>query len=202
MAKKYLKGFNNFGYLPVTLNEIGAYTVDDTKYTAVPGGKSCAPTDNKTDFSIPADDGVWDAGSDWTDTTLVVTVVETELKTLADLCGAKFDTEMDEGTLDEAPEVALTFSALRRDGGYRMYRYFAARCTGYKVTHTTKGDSNDAQAYELTFKCTPRKSDNLIRATKDVNAGDELTWIKKFAQTAPEQTASGGSESENPEQSA
>lgn len=199
MSKKYLKGFNNFGYLPVTINEAGAYSVDSEKYTAVPGGKSCAPTDNKTDFSINADDGVWDSGADWTDTTLVVTVVEAELKVLAELCGARFDTEMDEGTLDEAPEVALTFSALRRDCGYRLYRYFVARCTSYKVSHTTKGESNDAQTYELTFKCTPRKSDNLIRATKDIEAGEPLTWIKDFTETAGDTTitddnTSGGNE--------
>lgn len=185
MSKKYLKGFSNFGFLPVTLNEVGGYTVDDSKYTTVPGGKSCSPTDNKTDYSIPADDGVWDSGSDWTDTTLVVTVAETELDVLSSITGAKFDSEtdkiMDEGTLDESPEVALTFSALRRDGGYRLYRYYAARCTGYKVSHTTKGENNDAQSYELTFKCVPRKSDNLIRSTKDVEKGDSLTWIKKFA---------------------
>lgn len=188
MAKKYLKGFNNFGFLPITLNENEGYTVDDTKYTAVPGGKSCSPTDNKSEFSIPADDGVWDSGAEWTDTTVVVTVAETELETLSQLVGAKFDekTEMNEGTLDEAPEVALTFSALRRDGGYRLYRYYAARCTGYKVSHTTKGESNDAQTYELTFKCVPRKTDNIIRATKDVAAGDSLTWIKKFAESESE----------------
>ena len=180
MAKKYLKGFSNLGFLKVLANEAGTYSVDNT-YKSIPGGKTCAPTDNKTEFSIPADDGVWDSGSDWTDTTLVITVVEAELKTLAELIGAEFDTEMDEGTLDEAPEVALTFSALRRDGGYRLYRYFAARCTGYKVSHTTKGENNDAQTYELTFKCTPRKSDNLIRATKDVEPGDTLTWIKSIA---------------------
>ncbi|MDD6488889.1 MAG: hypothetical protein PUG48_03610 [Clostridia bacterium] len=185
MSKKYLKGFSNFGFLPVTLNEVGGYTVDDSKYTAVPGGKSCSPTDNKTDYSIPADDGVWDSGSDWTDTTLVVTFTEMDLDTLSSITGAKFDKEtdkiMDEGTLDEAPEVAPTFSALRRDGGYRLYRYYAARCTGYKVSHTTKGENNDAQSYELTFKCVPRKSDNLIRSTKDVEKGDSLAWIKKFA---------------------
>lgn len=184
MAKKYLKGFNNFGFIPVTLNSTEGYTVDDSKYTAVPGGKSCAPTDNKSEYSIPADDGVWDSGTDWTDTTVVVTVAEAELSVLAQLTGAEFDDEMDEGTLDEAPEVALTFSALRRDGGYRLYRYFSARCTGYKVSHTTKGENNDAQTYELTFKCTPRKSDNKIRATKDVDAGEPLTWIKKFSEVS------------------
>ena len=180
MAKKYLKGFSNLGFLKVLANETGAYSVD-TAYKSIPGGKSCAPTDNKTEFSIPADDGVWDSGSDWTDTTLVVTVVESELAILSELIGAEFDESMEESTVDEAPEVALTFSALRVDGGYRLYRYYACKCTGYKVSHTTRGESNDAQTYELTFKCTPRKSDNRIRGTKDVEAGANLSWLKSIA---------------------
>ena len=120
MAKKYLKGFANLGFLTLLTNEMGAYSVD-TDYKSIPGGKSCAPTDNKTEISIPADDGVWDSGSDWTDTTLVITIVEAELATLSELIGANFDESMEEATVDEAPEVALTFSALRADGGYRLY---------------------------------------------------------------------------------
>ena len=174
--KKYLKGFANLGFFEVLTNTLSAY-VCGTDRTTLIGASSCAPTDNKTDFSIPADDGIYDSGSDWTDTTLVITVLEADLANLAQLIGAEFDTELKEGTFDEPNEVALTFSALRRDGGYRLYRYFCCKCTGYKVTHNTKGTNNDAQSYELTFKCTPRKCDNLIRTTKDIDKGETLTYI-------------------------
>lgn len=174
--KKYLKGFANLGYFGITTNTSAAYACEPER-TLLTGASSCAPTDNKTDFSIPADDGVWDSGSDWTDTTLVITVVEAELANLAQLIGAEFDTELKESTFDEPNEVALTFSALRRDGGYRLYRYFCCKCTGYKVTHNTKGTNNDAQTYELTYKCIPREIDHLIRSTKDVDKGTALTYI-------------------------
>lgn len=176
MNKKYLKGFANLGFFPIITNTSAAYACE-TERTLLEGASSCTPTDNKTDFSIPADDGIWDSGSDWTDTTLVITVVEAELATLAQLTGADFDTELKEGTFNEPIEVALTFSALRRDGGYRLYRYFCCKCTGFKITHNTKGTDNNAQTYELTFKCTPREKDHLIRATKDVDSGTTLTYI-------------------------
>ena len=73
--KKYLKGFANLGFFGITTNTSAAY-VCEAERTPLTGASSCAPTDNKTDFSIPADDAVWDSGSDWTDTTLVITVVE------------------------------------------------------------------------------------------------------------------------------
>lgn len=196
-SKKYLKGFSNFGYRPVTLNDDTGYAVDDDKYTPVPGGQSCSGTDNKTDYIIPADDGVWDSGADWEDTTLEIVVVETDLATLAEITGADItDGVMEEGTLDEAPELALSFSALRRDGGYRLFRYYSCRCTSYKVSHTTKGENNDAQAYTLTFKCSPRVSDSKLRAVKDVEKGTSLDWIKTFAVTNSTGGSSGGSGSE------
>lgn len=135
--KKYLKGFANLGFFEVLTNTLSAYACGTDRATLI-GASSCSPTDNKTDFSIPADDGIYDSGSDWTDTTLVITVLEADLANLAQLIGAEFDTELKEGTFDEPNEVALTFSALRRDGGYRLYRYFCCKCTGYKVTHNTR----------------------------------------------------------------
>lgn len=178
MGKKYLKGFANFGYALLSANTTSAYKAGTIK--KFEGAKTCTPTDNRTEYSIPADDSVWDSGSEWTDTTNEIEVVESDLEKIADLTGAKINEEKDEleeGPLDSAPEVALTYSALRADGGYRLYRYYCAKCTNISVSHTTKGDTNDAQTYKLTFKCTPRKVDNRIRGTKDVAAGDDMSYL-------------------------
>lgn len=180
MSKKYLKGFSKLGYIPVTANTDTAYTAAGER-VLLAGAQSCAPTDNKTAFSIQADDGVYDSGSEWTSSTLVITVAEMSLSDLAALGGAGFteaDELMEEGSFDAPPENALTFAALRADGGYRMYRYYAAKCTGYKVTHNTKGQSSDPQTYELTFEATPRKIDGMIRGTSDAAVGDALTWLE------------------------
>ena len=183
---KYLKGFNNFGVRSVTTNTNSTYLADDTSYLPVPGAQSCSPTDNRSDYKIYADDGVWDSGAEWETTNLDITVVESELATIAFILGLSLsDGVLEEGVLDNAPELALTFSALRADGGYRLYRYYSAKCTGYKVSHTTKGQNNDAQSYTLTFECTPRKSDGVVRDTKDVAQGTALTWLTTFNTTTP-----------------
>ena len=179
MGKKYLKGFANLGFIPVTKNDASGYTATGER-KLLPGARSCAPTDNRSEFSIPGDDGIYDSGSEWTDTALVITVNEMSLDLLAELGGidtGDVEDELEEGTFDVPPEVALTFSALRGDGGYRLYRYYAAKCTGYKVSHSTRGENNDAQTYELTFKCSPRVYDGHIRGTKDIAQGTAKTWL-------------------------
>lgn len=181
MSKKYLKGFAELGYRKVLANESGTYTLD-TAYTEIPGAQSCSPDDNREDFEIPADDGIWDSGSEWKKSVLTITIVETELTLLADLTGAAISNGVvQEGTLDEAPEIALTFSALRADGGYRLFCYYACKCTGYKVSHNTKGSNNNAQAYELTFECLPRRLDRSVRAAKDVDKGASHDWLRSAA---------------------
>lgn len=179
MSKKFLKGFANFGLIPVTANTDKAYTATG-EIVRLTGAQSCAPTDNRESYSIPGDDGVYDSGNEWKNTTLVVTVAEMTLEQLGMIGGVdgEITDELEEGVFDDPAEFAITFSALRGDGGYRLYRYYAAKCTGYKVSHSTRGQSNDAQTYELTFEAAPRRIDGKIRGTKDVDKGTALTWLE------------------------
>ena len=182
--RKYVKDFANLGYLPLTANDAGTYTTGTT-YTAIPGAQSCSVDDNKEDYEILADDGVWDSGADWTGTDLVIVIAETELELLSNIIGSDFsDGVLEEATTDDAPEIALTFSGLLANGGYRLFRYYCCKCTGYKLSHTTKGQNRDAQNYELSFKVMPRKLDQHIRGIKDVAAGDSLAWLKSITTVA------------------
>ena len=176
--KLYLKGFSNFGYHKIKDDDAEKYSGAGER-VKVPSARTCSPTDNRTDFSINADDGVWDSGSDWESTTLEIAVAQMELPTLAELTGATVneDNSIDEGPLDNAPSIAPAFAALGADGGYRLYRYYSAKATNIAISHTTKGESTDAQVYTITFKATPRKCDGKIRSTTDVAKGAALTWL-------------------------
>ena len=178
MSKKYLKGFSGFGFHEVENNTQDKYSVKGER-VKIPSAKSCSPSDNRTDFKIYADDGVWDSGSELTDTTNEITFTELDLETLAKLTGATVneDGSIDESSLDVAPELALTYRALRADGGYRLYKYYSAKVTKVTVNHTTKGENNDAQSYTVTFSCTPRKCDNKIRSTKDIDKDAPQDWL-------------------------
>lgn len=183
MSKKYLKGFANFGFFNVGEDTEDSYNVS-TERTKVPSARTCTPTDNRSDYKIPGDDGIWDSGSEWTSTTNEIAINEIELKTLAEMIGADVneDGSIDESALDNAPYLAINYSALRADGGYRLFLYYCCKVTNVKVSHTTKSsDNTDAQTYTLTFECVPRKCDGKIRCTIDVEKGAKLTWLDSVA---------------------
>lgn len=180
MGKKYLRGFADFGIFPIEEDTDKAYSVG----TRVPliGAVSCAPTDNKTAYTIPADDGIYDSGSVWDTSTVVVNVTEAELEHLAMMTGAEFDKSkslMEETTVDNAKPIAMNYKALRGDKGYRMFRWYSAKLTSYKITHNTKKEgAPEQQNYELTFTCYGRKCDDKIRGTADTDESTTTTWLE------------------------
>lgn len=191
MAKKIgLKGFSAFGIFPEITDTAAEYSAAGEKIEFV-GASSCSVTDNREDFEIPGDDGVYDSGSEWTSTDFEVTVHEAELSGIASLAGCTIDTAkkaIEEGVFDIPKTVAAVYRALRRDGGYRCYRYYNCKLKSYTVNHSTKGSSNDGQAYTFKFGCLPRAVDGMIRGTADVaNAAESLTWLASI----PKVTISG-----------
>ena len=180
MALKGLKGFANLGAFPAVADTAAAYSAAGTKLLFI-GASSCSVNDNREDFSIPGDDGVYDEGSEWKSTDLVPVVHEVDLAQLAALAGCDINTAktaIEEGTFDIPNTLALVFTALRRDGGYRCYRYYCCKLKSYSVSHSTKGSSNDGQPYTLTFICLPRKIDGKVRGTEDVtDLAAAVAWI-------------------------
>lgn len=176
MAKIYLKGAKNLSYFPVTANTASAYT-PGTK-AALPGLQSLSPSDNRNDYEIYGDDGIYDQGSDYKNTEITATINEMSLANLAALTGATLATNvLDETNVDEAPEVALTFMAQRGDGNYRMYAYYLCKLKSYKVSHKTRASGDTLAAYELTFTCCGRLADGKVRSTKDSAAAADLDWV-------------------------
>lgn len=165
-----LKGFSAFGAFPTVVNTAVEYSASGEKLNFV-GASSCFPSDNSEDFSIPGDDDVYDSGSEWTSTDLEIVIHEMDLAHLAALAGCETDeakTAIEEGIFDIPQEIALVYRALRRDGGYRCYRYYRCKLISYKVEHATRGSSSNGQPYTLKFSCMPRAVDGKIRGTADV----------------------------------
>lgn len=191
---KGLIGFKQLSYFPLTDNTAIKYTPGTKKLLV--GARSCSPEDVREEYKIPGDDGIYASGSDLQSVKLTIGINEMDLADLAALSGAQFDAtpttgllELNESDLDAAPMVALTFCSLRRDGEYRMFRYYNAKLIGAKVDLRTKGDTgNEVNQYQLTFECTPRPIINteatpaetkpLIRTVKDTSgATTTLTWL-------------------------
>lgn len=189
MGKKALKGFGNVKYFTLTANTAAAYTPMNPGKALGVGARSCTAGDTRNEYKIPGDDGIYDQGSEYESTELQIAVNEMPLEVLSDLTGAEYDdatSVMSEGELDNAPEVALSFSGLRADGGYRLYQYLCCKLTGYKVDLKARLDNgNDVSQYQLTFLCLGRAADKKVRLTKDVDkptsGAIDLTWLNTVA---------------------
>ncbi len=181
-SKKFLKGFANLNVFTDIQDELDAYgTLSEDARHALSGAVSCTVTDNKTAASISGDDDPnWYTENVWATTDLEVTVHEMELATLADILGVSMgdDGVLEEGAFDESHTFALTFSALKSDMGYRMYRYHSCQLMSYSVAHKTRAATTEAQDYVLKIQAKPRRIDGKIRSTKDAAKGESLSWLE------------------------
>lgn len=178
---KVLKGFANLGAFPVTTNNSTGYAVGAKVDLSNVGAQSLTQSDTRQEYSIPGDDGYVAKGSDYQNTQLVVTIARIWLEKLSALTGATFDATSKEYTdaeLDNAPELALTFSGMLEDGGYRLFRYYVCKLVGYKADLNTKPNNQNGSTYQLTFNCSGRMADakHSIRTYLDV-APDETTGV-------------------------
>lgn len=169
MASKMLKGFNNLHYVPLTANTPAAYTPGTA--VALSGAQSVTQTETRNELKVNADDGTALQESEFQEGELQITVAGMKLDDLAALTGATIETDvMTEGELDNAPDVALTFSGLLAKGeGYRCFQYFVCNLTSWKNDLTTRGQNNDISAITLTFKYRGREVDHKTRKLSDVD---------------------------------
>lgn len=178
MAKKGIMGLSGLGFFPVTTNTASAYAVG-TK-VPVPYVVS-GSVDRKTeDYSLPADDGIYDAGSIFDSESLEFVVQELPLELMSKLDGATYDSTKKEYTWGPdaiAPEIAPVFRALCRDGTYRMIKYYSAKVTSIKTDYKTKADNKDGSRYTIGMAAATRAADGKLYVAKDTTAAGDLTWL-------------------------
>ena len=84
-------------------------------------------------------------------------------------------------TNDTAPEFAFGYAALKLDGTYRMFKHYVVKLMSVSVSHSSKGDSGDIQAYELTLRSTQRQADGKVRDIKD-SEDASYEWLGQIEQ--------------------
>lgn len=179
--KKALKGLKAVTLFPVTKNTETEYAVGE-KIDLI-GAQALSKSDEKEEYEIPADDDIYDTGSDYKYTTLELTVTELTPKIEAQITGGAYTEESGiyaAKSVDVAPEFALAYAALMSNGGYRLFRHPVVKLVDVKVEHSTKGKSNEVASYTLTLRSMARKKDSVYREQKDVAQGDALTWIQSI----------------------
>lgn len=182
MANNALKGACALRIFPITTDDATTYATG-TK-VALPGLQALTKEVSKSEYTIYADDGVYDSGSDFQYETLTITIAELTPELEAKLSGGTFDETSKVYSFkntDTAPAYAIGYAALKLDGKYRMFMHYVAKLMSVKIDHQTKGDGNDIQAYQLVFRGAQRKADGLIRDTKDAD-DTTYTWLDTVKQ--------------------
>ncbi len=196
VEKKALKGFCGLRLWPVLQNTAAGYIVGTP--LAMPEGQSLTKEVNKEDYTVYADDRIYDTGADYNYEDLTVGIAELPLDLEAKLQGSEYDEETKVYTfssMDVAPEYALGYAARQLSGNYRMFVHFSVKLMSVKVDHNTKGASNDIQPYTLTFRNMQKVKDGAVRIQKD-STDKTYAWLaaaldeyKEGAQTNTQQGA-------------
>lgn len=172
--KKALKGLKGVRLWEVLKNDTTAYKIGDT--ISLEYAQDLTKDVQSEEYTIYADDGIYDTGADYKYEDLTFTVAELPLDIEAKLQGGEYN-EADNSyifkNVDTAPEYAFGYAALRLDKEYRMFVHYSVKLISVKVDHKTKGDGSEIQAYTLTFRNTQRNLDGAVRITKD---GDDKTY--------------------------
>lgn len=177
-GKKGLRGFANFRVFPVTTNDATTYAVGEK--VLVPYAVSGTMDRSVQDFTLYADDSVYDSGSDFQSETLEIVVQELPVELHEALEGGEYDDETQTyswGPDVVAPELACGFSALMRNGGYLMVQYYSCRVSSIKVDYTTKGNSQDGSPYTITLQASTRTADGKLFRKKEATDKTGLTWL-------------------------
>ena len=179
VAKKALKGFSGLQIAPVTQNDLLAYITGEL--VAVVGAQSMTRDPQTSEWSIDADDGVYDSGTDWTGDNVTITLAELPLAMRATLGGSNYDEVSGEYTfksIDQAPEFAMTFKCLTTTAGiYRMFRFYSFKVKTITEEYRTKGKETSIQSVSITGQFLERKVDNSVFKAKDTSQESDLTWL-------------------------
>jgi len=176
--KKALKGLREINLFPIVTNTVESYSVGEL--LPLPGAQQLTKDDQREEYNIPADDDVYDAGSDYKYTDIAITVAELDLETESKLTGGLYESEtgiFQARNIDTAPEYALAYAAMFK-GGYRLFRHPVAKLMSVKVDHNTKGESNEIAPYILNLRTFHRKIDGVHREVKDTELGEGFGWIQ------------------------
>lgn len=177
IEKKALKGACGLRLWPVLQNTVTSYIVGAA--IAMPELQSLTKEVQKEEYTIYADDCIYDTGAEYKYEDLTVTLAELPPDLEAKLQGSDYNEETGIytfATSDIAPEYAMGYAALNISEQYRMFVHFSVKLMSVKVDHKTKGTGNDGQPYTLTFRNMQKKQGGGIRIQKDGNDGT-YSWL-------------------------
>lgn len=190
MPKKALRGLSGIKVFELLENTETNYKVGEA--INIPYAQKLTRDIQTSNDPIYADDEIYDDEEIFDGEDFELEVPEADLQLMSVFEGGEYDEESKEyswGPDNQGKDYGMTFKAKRKDGNYRMFRYY--RCKFKKVKQDLQTQDNGTQVATLTISGTFYKrallSDPKVRVYKDSTSSADLTWLNTIP-TVPEVT--------------
>lgn len=188
MPKKALRGLSGIKIFELLENTETDYKVGES--IKIPYAQKLTRDVQTSNDPIYADDEIYDDEEIFDGEDFEIEVPEADLKLLAIFENGTYNEETKEyswGDNNDGKDYAMTFKAKRKDGNYRMFRYYRAKFK--KVKQDLQTQDNGTQISTLTISGTFYRrsllSDRSVRTYKDSESSADLTWLDTVPTVAP-----------------
>lgn len=180
MPKKALRGLSGIKVFELLENTETNYKVGEA--INIPYAQKLTRDVQSSNDPIYADDEIYDDEEIFDGEDFELEVPEADLQLMSVFEGGEYDETSKEyswGPDNQGKDYAMTFKAKRKDGNYRMFRYY--RCKFKKVKQDLQTQDNGTQVATLTISGTFYKrallSDQKVRVYKDSTSSSDLAWL-------------------------
>lgn len=180
MPKKALRGLSGIKVFELLENTETNYKVGEA--INIPYAQKLTRDIQTSNDPIYADDEIYDDEEIFDGEDFELEIPEADLKLMEVFEGGEYDEESQEyswGPDNQSKDYAMTFKAKRKDGNYRMFRYYRAKFK--KVKQDLQTQDNGTQVATLTISGTFYKrallSGPKVRVYKDSTNSSDLTWL-------------------------
>lgn len=180
MPKKALRGLSGIKVFELLENTETNYKVGEA--INIPYAQKLTRDIQTSNDPIYADDEIYDDEEIFDGEDFELEIPEADLELMSVFEGGIYDEQSKEyswGPDNQSKDYAMTFKAKRKDGNYRMFRYYRAKFK--KVKQDLQTQDNGTQVATLTISGTFYKrallSDPKVRVYKDSTSSTDLTWL-------------------------
>lgn len=180
MPKKALKGLSGIKVFELLENTESAYSVGEG--ISIPYAQQLTRDIKSSSNTDYADDEIYEDEEIFEGEDFELQIPEAELSLFPILEGGNFDNTTKEyswGPDDQGKEYAMTFKSKKKDGNYRMFRYYRVKFK--KVKQDLQTQDNGSTKAVLTISGTFHKrsllTDPKVRVYKDSLNTADLTWL-------------------------
>lgn len=180
MPKKALKGLSGIKVFEVLENTEKNYQVGEA--VTIPYAQQLTRDVQTSNDPTYADDEIYDDEEVFDGEDFELQIPEADLEKMPILEGGEYDSESGEyswGPDDQGKEYAMTFKAKRKDGKYRMFRYYRAKFKKVKQDLQTQDNGTQISVLTIsgTFYARALLTDKKVRVYKDSTSTEDLTWL-------------------------